>query len=253
MLICPKCRQPLTKDQHRFCCENQHSFDISKEGYVNLYLTNSANHGDNKKMVKARHDFLNYGYYNFLVAKLKQIIPKGISICDCGCGEGYYTRQLSKIGYGVDLSKSALKLASKFDVNHTYLAASISNIPLSDGCVDLVFNGFSPKFIDECVRLSRKYILFVDVGDDHLIELREMLFDQVFPRSLQPIEHPQIKLVKHVAVVEKINLAGNSEIENLISMTPYTYKCQKQKIEAVIKQSSLQVTASFVIRLYERI
>ena len=35
-LLCPICGKPLSSDGKCFRCENRHSFDIAKEGYVNL-------------------------------------------------------------------------------------------------------------------------------------------------------------------------------------------------------------------------
>ena len=40
MLRCPKCGKPLLKEEKRYFCEEGHSYDIAKEGYVNLMLVN---------------------------------------------------------------------------------------------------------------------------------------------------------------------------------------------------------------------
>ena len=61
-LVCPKCKKELQLNNRTFKCQNNHSFDLSKEGYVNLLL-NKVDAGDNKEMVNARSDFLNKGYY----------------------------------------------------------------------------------------------------------------------------------------------------------------------------------------------
>ncbi|NCO45547.1 MAG: 23S rRNA (guanine(745)-N(1))-methyltransferase, partial [Vibrio sp.] len=34
--LCPLCQQPLLQQQQILKCENNHQFDIAKEGYVNL-------------------------------------------------------------------------------------------------------------------------------------------------------------------------------------------------------------------------
>ncbi|MCV5989822.1 23S rRNA (guanine(745)-N(1))-methyltransferase, partial [Escherichia coli] len=33
---CPLCHQPLSLTEKTFKCENNHQFDLAKEGYVNL-------------------------------------------------------------------------------------------------------------------------------------------------------------------------------------------------------------------------
>lgn len=55
MLQCPKCKKPLQKDGNRYCCDNHHSFDIAKRGYVNLGLGNHRQTGDDKDMVPGQH------------------------------------------------------------------------------------------------------------------------------------------------------------------------------------------------------
>lgn len=35
-LICPLCQMPLNLAQRQLTCNNRHSFDIARQGYVNL-------------------------------------------------------------------------------------------------------------------------------------------------------------------------------------------------------------------------
>ena len=46
ILTCPVCGEKLNIDGKAFKCANSHSFDIAKQGYVNLLLTNKS--GDKK-------------------------------------------------------------------------------------------------------------------------------------------------------------------------------------------------------------
>jgi len=70
ILICPNCKSALHRSDKVLICENGHSFDVAKEGYVNLLLANrkkSLNPGDNKIMMNAREAFLSIGFYDFLM------------------------------------------------------------------------------------------------------------------------------------------------------------------------------------------
>lgn len=130
---CPVCSFPLTMQERSYICENKHSYDISKEGYVNLLLANqkkSSDPGDSKEMLDARKSFLNRGYYKSLARAVTSLIIKHrrhthlipytgkLSYCqrrnitaiesdvipqytllDAGCGEGYYTDYISKNNY----------------------------------------------------------------------------------------------------------------------------------------------------------
>ena len=72
-LFCPVCHGSLHLKDKTLKCENNHSFDLAKEGYVNL-LTNSHKSGDlmgdNKSMALSRQDFLNKGYFESLASAL---------------------------------------------------------------------------------------------------------------------------------------------------------------------------------------
>ncbi|MEO0598010.1 MAG: putative RNA methyltransferase, partial [Chloroflexota bacterium] len=79
---CPVCAEPLTIEDRRFVCANNHSFDRAKEGYVNLLLANqknSADPGDSKAMVRARRDFFSGGYYAKLADALNTAITERLS------------------------------------------------------------------------------------------------------------------------------------------------------------------------------
>ena len=45
LLLCPVCKDKLIKDASNkmYRCQNNHSYDIAKEGYVNLLISNQKN------------------------------------------------------------------------------------------------------------------------------------------------------------------------------------------------------------------
>ncbi|MCI7367329.1 MAG: 23S rRNA methyltransferase A, partial [[Clostridium] innocuum] len=110
MLLCPKCGNKLVREERVWRCQNNHSYDIAKRGYVNLALHHKALSGDDREMVKARTRFLSHGYYAPLQAALVELV-RGYHpsvVIDAGCGEGYYTnrvKQETDTLLGFDLSK----------------------------------------------------------------------------------------------------------------------------------------------------
>ena len=127
MFVCPVCEKPLAQEDGAYVCENRHSFDISKRGYVNLLRAGSAKtHGDDRAMAAARRDFLNGGWYLPLRDKLCGALLPGAAV-DIGCGEGYYLEGMSKKCEcaGVDLSRAAVDLACRRSYkNKTLLAVA---------------------------------------------------------------------------------------------------------------------------------
>ena len=67
---CPNCASPLVpmleQKPYVLRCERGHSFDLAKQGYVNLLRTNKSGDriGDDKLSARSRRDFLNKGYYS---------------------------------------------------------------------------------------------------------------------------------------------------------------------------------------------
>ncbi|WP_413700099.1 putative RNA methyltransferase [Psychromonas sp. KJ10-10] len=122
--ICPLCQSPFSQQKNTQVCQNNHHFDIAKEGYLNLLpvnAKNSKNPGDNKEMMMARRNFLNSEGYLPLAEKLAGLVSQLLAekteatILDLGCGEGYYTNYLannlpsSTVINALDISKVAIR------------------------------------------------------------------------------------------------------------------------------------------------
>jgi 23S rRNA (guanine745-N1)-methyltransferase len=74
---CPACKGQLQLHDKQWVCDNKHSFDCAKEGYVNLLLPqhkNSKAPGDNTEMVLARRAFLEQGHYQALADHIAMIL-----------------------------------------------------------------------------------------------------------------------------------------------------------------------------------
>ena len=101
VLCCPVCGLPLVRGDHALRCAAGHSFDVARQGYVNL-LTVSQKHskspGDTREQVQARRAFLAGGYYRPIAETLCRLAaPLGPdTIVDAGCGEGYYLAALQR-------------------------------------------------------------------------------------------------------------------------------------------------------------
>jgi len=250
-ILCAKCLKPLINLNNSYKCFNNHNYDLSSSGYLNLYLKKSAGTGDNPLMVKSRTDFLNRGYYEFLKDELIKITSKYSSLLDLGCGEGYYTSSLKvKDKVGIDLSKKALIHASKNDKTTTYILSSIFNIPFEDESFECVLTCFAPisKEIKRVLKKSGKFIL-VRPNKDHLIELKNVLYDSPYLNDSTPIEVEGLKLIKEYSISNTSTL-NHIDLINLFNMTPYvntTSPIDKEKLNGI---ESLSITFDFIISIY---
>ena len=153
-LRCPLDQRPLQLQGRTLRCEQGHSFDVARQGYVNLLGAGdkrSRDPGDSKEMIVARREFLEAGHYAPVADTLGELLHarlvEGARVVDAGCGEGYYLHRLYEqidravrgavhiTGY--DISKWALQAgARRFPA--TWVVASNRSIPLADNSADLL-------------------------------------------------------------------------------------------------------------------
>lgn len=256
MLKCPVCKKDLKRKDNKFICIKGHSFDVSKQGYTNLYLKASSKSGDNKEMVKARTHFLEKGFYQPLIDTLLIILNElePVYLVDAGCGEGYYTKQIAQSikgeVYAFDLSKEALKHASKQDHKSNYFLSSIFDMPLKSHCADVILNIFAPFAWKEFSRLVKRdgYIIKVDPNRNHLYELKQFLYDEVYENEMFQVENKNLKIEKTIEVEFKMSL-NKDDLQALFKMTPYAYKTKQDKIEQLFMLDGMECSASFIIYL----
>lgn len=265
---CPLCQQPLIKRAQQYRCEHNHSFDIAKQGYVNLHLVQhkkSRAPGDNKAMVQSRREFLNRGYFERLpLALIKQCQQLPLlshnsqpSILDVGCGEGYYNRRL-KEGlpgqlWGVDISKTAIASAAKQDPALHYAVANNYQLPFFDDSFDVVLNIYAPASEQECHRVLKAAGLFIVVtpGPEHLYELKKIIYDQPQKHEAQMPVLDGFHAIANERVTQSIHISNNQDIQHLLKMTPYYWHLNPDRQKTVLTLANLHTTADFLIRTYQ--
>lgn len=257
MLICPLCKTKLLEEPKRFCCMQGHAYDKAKSGYVNLLIgSSSKSHGDEEAMVLSRHRFLTQGHYDPLKNSLIKILTelKIQSLADLGCGEGYYTNAIQQSTHmdliGIDLSKSALKLAAKANPMVVYALANITKAPLADHSVQAVLSVFSPIDLKETRRIASDYLILVRPLPKHLTQLKGVLYDKVNDNPMPDTMLPQMNCILSEEVVFDMTL-DQSACSDLLAMTPYTHTSPLKGIEQVKALSSLVVSAQFQVAVFQ--
>lgn len=258
MISCPKCKHKLIKVNNSFVCDNKHCFDIARQGYVNLVLSKPSNSGDNPAMVEARTRFLEKNYYQKLKNRMVELVSGCDVLIDLGCGEGDYTKSMAvcvKESYGLDMSKSALKHASRIDKNTQYLLASIFHCPISDHCADRITNIFAPAPIDEIKRMLRNDGLYLRVipADDHLLELKQFCYEKAYLNEEKTLSDEGLELISCERVEDIITLECAEDLVALFDMTPYSYKSSIEVREKLKQQSNFKTRISFIIQTYRKI
>jgi 23S rRNA (guanine745-N1)-methyltransferase len=299
MWQCPLCKLPLQTHHvdapdrllKTWSCENNHSFDKAKQGYVNLLPVQNKRSkmpGDDVEMVAARTTFFARKPYALLAKKLAELInsvdmkntdgicvPRNqfdvsatpVNIYDSGCGEGYYLEALSillsstelahkSVQYsfsGHDISKAAVISAAKRNQDKQLVVASTINIPVLDCSQDIILQIFAPACAAQYARVlnSNGVVITVDPAPKHLFELKQLVYEKP--------EHHQ----KHNAVLSGFEIReqhhldfsvtlNNPEVRlALLQMTPFYWKTNEMQ-RSLIKQNLTKVTADFIITIWQQ-
>lgn len=266
--ICPLCQASFNRQDKTQVCENNHHFDIAKEGYLNLLPVqskSSKNPGDNKEMMSARRAFLNTGGYLALAEKVAQTTQHYLtnveqaSVLDLGCGEGYYTALISQQVTshhicGLDISKVAIRYAAKRYKNIDFCVASAYQIPLADESIDLITRIYAPSKAEELMRVIKKngYLITVTPAPRHLYQLREVIYEQV-EAHLQENE-----AINGFTKIEQINLnyeliiEQEQQLKDLINMTPFAWKFTQEKLALLLTLSNWKIECDFNIEVFQK-
>ncbi|MCJ8317517.1 putative RNA methyltransferase [Idiomarina sp.] len=266
-LICPLDKQPLQLNERTWRCENGHSYDVAKQGYVNLLPVQnkrSKDPGDSKAMVQARREYLNKGYYQPLAQALADtVLAMGSqALLDAGCGEGYYLRYLVEQAEqqgtelsvaALDISKWAVQTAAKQDKRLSWMVASNNAIPLADNSVDTILCVFGFPVEAEFKRVLKPggRLIMVDPASEHLIELKRIIYPEVKSKSEQlPVSGDDWALDSEERVSFSVELPDNETVQDLLTMTPHLYRASKEGREKAEKLQNLTITVDVWVRVF---
>ena len=267
--ICPVCRQKLSQKDKSLICENNHLYDISKYGYVNLLMSQTskgARHGDSKEMIEHRRDFLDLGHYaklrDFLCELSAQYASDGMKVLDIGCGECYYTSALGASlkehnpkMIGIDISKNALIYGFKRDKSIELAVASAYDLPIEDNSIDLAVNLFAPHSDSELLRVIKPGGILIRVfpSSNHLWELKEAIYETPVKNEAGSIQIEGFKPLNLYGIRYNITLKSNNEIKSLFGMTPYSYKTSAEDEKKLDSINELTTRVEFTVLIYKKI
>lgn len=224
--------------------------------------------GDARQAALSRFDFLSRGYYGKQAEKLldilKSLIPHDAYVLDAGCGVGYYAAVLAdyfKHVSGIDLSKYAVNCAAKSFPRHQkqfFVTGSVFNLPFHDGSLDCVVSVFAPCATPEFSRVLKPggYIVVVGAGEDHLMGLKRVLYDNPYlntPRKDLPGAGDGYALINKTVCKTDITVESREMIDALFSMTPYYWRTSPSDREKLSGLCELQTPVCFDYYVYKKL
>ncbi|MDD6023913.1 MAG: methyltransferase domain-containing protein [Oscillospiraceae bacterium] len=266
-LRCPICQGSLAEQGKSLVCERNHSFDVARQGYVNLLppqMKHSKNPGDTRDMVAARRAFLKLGHYEPIGEKVAELtaplVGERPNVLDAGCGEGYYLgilRQHIPRGdfIGVDISKDAVRYGAGQDKATRWITASAAHLPIADETMDLVTSMFALTVPEEFCRVLKPggYFLEVTAGRGHLLGLKRLIYPVLTEKAEKPPrDYPGFRLETAETLEFDFALHSSEEIGWLLTMTPHYWRISKEGAERAAAARELSDRAQIEYRLYQK-
>jgi 23S rRNA (guanine745-N1)-methyltransferase len=257
------CRNPLTREERRYVCANNHSFDIARSGYVNLLQPQdrrSRNPGDSAEAVQARRQLSSHPAIGQVIDAVVAALPirEEHSLLDVGCGEGSYLetfrRRYGARCHGVDISVPAIDLAAR---SHPHCAWVVANadrfIPWADASFDAVVSITGRLSVSEIHRALNEggSLLVVIPAADDLWELRREIHDHAEERDR--VERtiamftPYFTLLRH----DKVRTSALLADREIVALMTTAYRALRSRERARLLQvSEIDVTMSRDLLLF---
>lgn len=254
--VCPVCREALCVDGHTMACPEGHSYDIARQGYVNLLIAGqrrSRRPGDSPEMIEARARFLATGAYERLSNTLAWVVGRAAVaaherqgmvpvVLDVGCGNGHHTRHIASnmtlahsallplpaVVCGIDVAKVGVATAARVHPSGWYAVASAADLPLATASVDVAVNVFGPVMEAELARVMHGggTVVIAHPAPRHLEELRRLVYATPRPHEHKdPLRHGGEWFTRagSVSVTFPFFTDDGGVLRDLFAMTPYRW------------------------------
>lgn len=185
-LRCPVCSAEFERQARTLTCTAGHSFDIARQGYVNLAVGEAGpGTGDSAELVAAREAFLGAGHYRPIADAIGEAAgtPAEGLLVDLAGGTGYYSSACleaapDRLGVCLDLSAPALRRAARAHPRCAALGSDVwRQVPLAAASAAVVLSVFGPRNAAEIERVLAPNGVLVVVSPlpGHLHEMIEPL------------------------------------------------------------------------------
>jgi 23S rRNA (guanine745-N1)-methyltransferase len=292
LLRCPVCGEGLAEADGSLRCPAGHSFDIARQGYVNLV----PGRADTPEMVEARDAFLRAGHFRPLAAALAEEAREATgesarleadgagsatdgagsatdgagsarrdAVVDLGAGTGHYLARVLDVlpaarGIAVDASPAALRRAARAHERAAAVGADAwKPLPLRDGIATIVLSVFAPRNASEMARTLAPGGALVAVTPTarHLHELVGPLGLLSVPDDKE--DRLDAQLASHFTLasrrsIEHAMFLTREESAQLVRMGPSSWHVDEHSVGERLASlpDPLTVTASMTLSRYVR-
>lgn len=257
---CPICKGSIKNvTENSVICKNNHCFNMSKKGYINLIKNNNKTIYD-KDLFEARSKIYDQKVYEILSEEIINIVDKYTTgekinyVLDAGCGEGYYLNQLyldEKINkkcrlIGIDIAREGVALATRFENRVFWSVSDLSNLPFDDNKIDVILDILSPSNYREFARVLNKKGIIIKVipEENYLQEIRSQIKtyikkDKYSNKNIVDVFESNLDIVYEKRITYKVK---DFNLEDFIKMTPLTSSLTQNQIDELVKSGINSIT-----------
>lgn len=254
LFACPICQESMTiQEQGRMVCSANHSFDIAKQGYINM-LTHGAASKYSKELFESRKMVIDSGIYDEIEDKIIELIAPAQTVLDTGCGEGSHLARIMAekkgIGVGIDIAKEGILAASRHYPEQIWCVGDLAKSPFAKSSFDAILNMLSPANYEEFKRLLTPDGCVVKVVPQsrYLHELRAQLYadsdkesysnDQIVARFKESFMEVSVKRITYTTPF------ATELIPALLEMTPMGWH---KKEGAAIRLNEITIDVDILV------
>ncbi len=264
---CPVCGGSLARVDSSLLCEQGHTANIAKQGYVTLLGPRGGTHtADSREMLAARFRVLAAGLFEPISSALTETVSAAPleavagPIIDLGTGTAHHLERTledlpDRLGLGLDNSKQAARTAARCHPRSAGAVVDIwEQLPLADGSVAVVTDVFAPRNGSEIARVLAPGGIAITVtpGPGHLGELIER-FGMI---SVDPDKDErlgkQMEPVGPTSGSRQVEWSMDlfpGEIADLVAMGPSAGRLEGEELQAMLEGLPEKTTVTGSVNL----
>ncbi len=262
-LQCPLCQSDMKVIEEQLVCRNYHTFDLAKQGYVNLFPEHQEENYS-QTLFEARYHLMNLrNFYKglheqlYLLLQENNLLAPSQFIIDLGTGEGTHLDLLQKNfaetnAIGLDIAKEGIQTAAKHYTSSLWFVGDLANIPLKDHTLNGALTILTPSNYRELKRVLAPdaWVIKIIPGKDYLKELREIVLppEQVLHHPIASIE----KFGSNFDLIEKgsflrVHTLTGVDNEKLLQMTPLTWNASEEERSEIQKLKHVTIDLRILV------
>lgn len=252
LLRCPVCASGFERDAGTLRCASGHSFDIARQGQVNLLGRAAPANADTPAMIAARERFLGAGHYAPIRTLVAAAAAGSGAVVEVGAGTGYYLAATladdwTRPHLALDVSPAASRASAKAGLASA-VADTWVGLPLASGSVERLLCIFAPRNPGEFARVltADGELLIVTPTPAHLGSLRaahdllEVPSDKA-ERLDAELGAGGLRLIERTPLEFELQL-GADQVADLIAMGPNAFHRHDAPAQAASTRASVQLS-----------